>query len=338
MTSALFVPRDIGGTRMVRPIADALKVEGWDIQIAGTRGKTPEGFGRFPLAEFTPEIGGSQTSCVEIFLNQARPDVVISALGRPLGVEQAILKTAQAMEIPTVIYPDVWGAESRSPIAPTLALAFDAYEAKLVRDRWGETAVEIVGHPLVNELHRYKNTGRMWGRDLKSQKRVSVVLAGQGEYTREVAELVIASIRQSDPRKVVLSPQLHPKYRAEKWTTELESWLRSQQDIDIRWVNNIPTDALAANADITVSVYGTPLMVAMLCGHVPISVTTEATRNAMLLGTDLDYYPPAVAGHAIALTRPRDLDLARLKAEITKPSLGKVDTGRAVRAIQKLIR
>lgn len=322
--SLVFVTKDIGGFRVVRPIADTLKEQGRKI-IVIAEGKS------LPLwqeADYSPIVIGEATSVEEaiIVLQNEGPEAVFATLGSPINLEDKFSQAANQLKIPLVWFPDVWGAETRSRAVPDVLLAFDDVERTIVatNPRFTRTHIEVVGHPLADEMseHPSESAIRVIG-ELKKSGKTVILIAGQGEYTTDMIEFVQKSVMYHSIGAFVVIPRFHPKHKDEKpeWVTKWNERLAQLPEGSVVEVDKaVKTDDLARLADITVSSFSTTLIYAALAGKIPISVATPAARTAMMKSTGFDHYPPARIGATIEMISPMSLSVEGLRKYV--PTLG----------------
>lgn len=345
MKRALFVTKDIGGFRVVHPLADTLKKDGWTVLVIA-EGKS------LPLwreTDHTLIVGGQLSQQLDIdaaeaVLRSENPGVVITTLGSPINLEDAFSHAANRLDVPLIWFPDVWGAETRSQATPDIVFALDETEMLVLdeQSRFEHSHIEVVGHPLADEMLAESS--------LEAQRIVRgthlfetvILIAGQGEYTGDMIDFVANSIAQSDDGRFVIIPRFHPKYKDEKpeWVAAWRERLDAIPDATVIEVDSkVKTDDIARLADITVSSFSTTLTYAALAGQIPISVATPATRAAMVKSTGLDHYPPTRVGAAIEATEPMNLALDLLRTKLARQeafSVEAFDVHRAIRVMKGL--
>lgn len=343
--NVLFVTKDIGGFRVVRPLADALKHDGWTVTVIA-EGKS------LPLwreIKHTLIVGGQLAQPLDIdaaeeILRSENPGVVITTLGSPINLEDAFSHAANRLDIPLVWFPDVWGAETRSQATPNIVFAFDETEMLVLdeQSRFEHSRIEVVGHPLADEMCAEPSADAQ--RIVRGSHlfETVILIAGQGEYTGDMIDFVANSIAQSDDGRFVIIPRFHPKYKDDKpeWIKAWSERLAAIPDVTVIEIDpKVTTDDIARIADITVSSFSTTLTYAALAGQIPISVATPAARAAMVKSTGLDHYPPTRIGAAIEATGPMDLALDFLRAHMEQQEVFSVepfDAHRAIRVIKGL--
>lgn len=320
--SALIVTKDIGGFRVTRPLADALKDDGWKVTVIA-EGKS---LSLWHETKHTVSSGGmlAQQLSVEqavTMLRDERPNVVIATLGSPINLEDAFSHAANELGIPLVWFPDVWGAEVRSSAQPTAILAFDNTTQLLLnkQSRFGNTQIKIVGHPLANEMLAQPSAEAQTAiAGLKQSGKTIILIAGQGEYTSDMIDFVCKSIAHSDGSFIVV-PRFHPKYMGSKpeWIAKWNERLATLPEGTVVNIDtSVKTDHIAMLADITVSSFSTTLTYAALARKIPISVSTPKAREAMVRSTGLSYYPPTQVGAAIESESSLSLSLAALHEKL----------------------
>lgn len=301
----MFVTKDIGGFMVARPLADTMSISGYSIEVIA-EGKS------LPLWEesgYTILLRDCELSidrAITILKNE-RPDVVVATLGSPINLEDIFSKAANILRIPLVWFPDVWGAERRSSATPDVLLSFDKIEQEIVQSqpRFANTKVAVVGHPLVDQLKSQPDCVAIQEiESLKNSGKTVILIAGQGEYTTDMIDFVCESVKNSNGSFAVI-PRFHPKYKDSKpeWIAKWNERLATlPEGIVVNLDPKIKTDHIAMLADITVSSFSTTLTCAALARKIPISVSTPATREAMVKSTGLDYYPPTRVGAAVLVT------------------------------------
>ncbi|OHA83059.1 MAG: hypothetical protein A2408_02660 [Candidatus Yonathbacteria bacterium RIFOXYC1_FULL_52_10] len=343
---ALLVTKDIGGVRVVCPLADALKHDGWSTRVIA-EGKS------LPLWRETGHtllVGGQlaqplDIDAAEVILRSENPGVVITTLGSPINLEDAFSHAANRLDIPLVWFPDVWGAETRSQAIPDIVFAFDETERLVLegQPRFEHSRIEVVGHPLADEmLAGPSDEAQRIAVGAHIENSTIILIAGQGEYTGDMIDFVANSIAHFTEGKFIIIPRFHPKYKDDKpeWIAAWRERLDAIQDAAVIEVDpRVSTDDLARVADITVSSFSTTLTYAALAGKIPISVTTPAARAAMVKSTGLDHYPPTRIGAAIEATEPMHLALDSLRKKLGGQeafSVEAFDARRAIRVIKGL--
>jgi hypothetical protein len=303
--NVLFVTKDIGGFRIARPVANVMRKRGHTVCVAA-EGLSIAAWKEYGYADVLfafKEEGFSSDAMLDIFFNTICEQIhaIIATLGEPIRIEALLSHEANKRRIPLVWLEDVWGAHIRSDAAPDMIVTLDEAGRRMIASnpRFKKTRI-VIADLFPEEDLGITNEMRAHFRE-KTNGKLTVLLAGQGEITEKIIRFVQKSLLITrDPCQVFA--RFHPKYKNiwPVWEKMLGS--RAFFDEDGLYTAN----QLAALCDITVSSYSTVLRIAARHRHLPVSVSTPETRKAMRMSAGYEQYPLVSIKSAIEISEPMD--------------------------------
>lgn len=310
MSRILFVTKDLGGFRAVRPIADALRALGHRICVVAEGLSAPEWQNAGFRIESIPEEWGFETDG-RAFLQALSPDLMIVTAGHPINLEarMAAFGAEADFKIPQIWVEDVWGTASRLPgPGPRMLVTLDACGAVLAGkdDRFRETRILEAGNAAVSAFERPAGLVEEL-EQLREKYGKLVLFCGQSWDTVDMLGLLCASLLDAEA-SFTLIPRWHPKRMAENGNGVL--WQKMSLMIEAAGVDvgevpsRVSTDALATCCDLVVSGSSTVLLYAAKYGVNTVSINTPVTRAALGAQVPYDRWPGLEAGLGIELTCP----------------------------------
>ncbi len=310
----LIVTKDIGGFKVVLPVARALKdmdhrvtilAEGLSVALWKEAGWTLafEGSVNFKEQPFAFDA--------EIELVRHQPDVVLVTSGSPMNIEAQMSSAAFKRGISQAWIEDVWGVTARLPqdVTPDLVFTLDLAGQKMLREdprSIGRHIVVAGNLALSNLIVPINLTLHM--AELREQHGTLILFCGQSTDTRDMLNILFTSLVGVTEPFVVI-PRWHPKRvtdgnNREIWETQVAMFSALKPNSVLRLDDVKTTDALGTLCDITVSGVGTTLLYAAQARKDAISITTPTTRHVLLQQVRYDRWPGLEVGIGLELTEP----------------------------------
>ncbi len=270
----LIVTRDNMPFQACHPIARELRNLGHEVRVLAD----PSGVSasRWLQTEFKPETNSGP----EIVIDRFKPDVLISGISNPAGIEQDAMICANGHGIPVVAYSDIWGSASRIKSGkPDLVLTIDCLDLEMVHAMFPNARVTVVGDWVNGPISEPNNP---WSANKKT-----AFIAGQNPLMHmELIKSMLCRINDKSSWEVAFRE--HPKWIGSQEAAGARSFLSSHVSV----INtNVTSDELATTADVTISCFSGALRVAVLASKLGISVETPKTIGCMVSSIGLSTYP-----------------------------------------------
>ena len=215
----LFVSKDIGGTKMLVPIAREAKYAGYAVEIF-CEGK---GKSLWLVAGMKPYFEGTEDFQIQPFtfnatqlLNEVAPDVLLIELPGPVNIARSAGLEAMRRGIPVIMVEDFRACVKRLPeVKPSLVLTIDDVAAEIAREFLGnKIQVSVIGNHAVPNLKNYQLPEKISLGVATLRKRFDEIFVfnGRGYNTLPEINLLVSSLLKT-PGNWCIIPRYHPKHR-----------------------------------------------------------------------------------------------------------------------------
>ena len=345
MAKVLFVSKDIGGSKVIIPLALEVVKNGHD-DIVITEGLAAQ---RFEQEEFPLYFKGTINFQKEPFSVNARsvlkhvePDLVVVSLGSPIHLESIFVAAACIHGIPVVAVEDYWGGSTRlQTISPNGILTLDEYGKEIAEKRFPNAFVEIVGNSGISSVTPGVQASSFFD-ELKNTYECVYAFVGEGNSTTENLELLFKCLERTDANWCLI-PRMHPKHEKDviSGTQETcgELWKRMLAQLGNRvvYAPDFTSDEVVACADATISSFGTLLTTAAYAGKTAISLQTPESMDCLQRQNGNIVVPIVALGCAHKVDCPFDLSFLGPCPREARQKLKPYDSEAAYKAIKKFL-
>lgn len=310
----LFVTRDNGGFNVARPVAEAFKTAGHEVRIAAEMYSIQRWHdaGWKPSYAANLEIGSREIrEGARAVLANFKPELVITAFGGPIGIEEEIGLAANQADIPLVGLEDIWGVSFRSQAIPNLLFTLDEAGIKMLsgREVLKGTIIKAYGQPALSDLALSRDDEKAVHELRKKHGRL-IVFGGEGDGSIDILHVLLMSLLQTNQDYFAIIPRFHPTERNDKLhmltlKRHLELFDRVRPG-HIIYPDIASADVLATLCDMTVSGVSTLLLYAAMNQRMAVSVDTEWLRELLKTKSLVpwSHFPGIDSGIACHLTGP----------------------------------
>lgn len=305
MAKLLFVSKDIGGTKMLVPIASEAKNRGHKIYVVA------EGNGAFlwPRADMI----SFAVSSLE-FLKTIQPDAVLMEFPFSANFAKNIGIQANQLDIPIILVEDYWGVCRRlSEVRLGLVLTIDEYAKKIAMETVGRNIpVEVIGNHAVANIEKYPPPAEVLEILSVARRRFQEIFIYVGGNVVEADLRLLVSSLLCTPGNWGLIPCYHPNYRdcvdrssGKKCSEVWNAMLDPIADRVVR-CDSITSDSLAVLGDACFSAFGSSVSTAIRAGK-PVVILSTPESDTALKRVNLEEVPWLALGAAGMIRTPQNI-------------------------------
>lgn len=310
----LFVSKDIGGSKVLIPVALA-NIRRLNSNIIVTEGLASDRFEQeglktyfkgtvdFQKVPFTIDAGA--------VLDAEQPNLVVVSVGYPIHLELEFAARTQDKKIPLVAIEDYWGISVRlQGVNPSCILTLDEYGKHILQEKFPDSRIEIVGNSGISKIIPKKEADEFFD-ELKSVYEHVYAFVGGYDTERDVG-LLMESLKKTNTNWCLV-PRLHPKCEKVAIPDSKETYgdlfkrLITPFGDRVRYAPRLNTDEVVVCADVTLSTFSTMLATAAYAGKTAVSIQTLNSMTLLKKQAQLDEVPVVALGCAHKIEHPADV-------------------------------